>query len=140
MVLLNAWVVVPSFVGQMWDRRPHRILAVWSAYFLLLIGAATIGGLSIWEVFALIAIELTLPGIFLVATSARPVRGVSWLVAPALLLLALAVWQLQWPARYMWAGVSFDRFAYIYLAGGLICLSAIGPYCLGLLWAYRRKC
>ena len=85
------------------------------------------------------AFVLLLPAAFVAATSARSVRGAAWLIAPALLLLGMAVLQLPLPLAHLVFSEPFDRYTVSFLLGGLASLALIFVYGFGLVAAYRAK-
>jgi hypothetical protein len=137
--LLYAWPVVPTVLALLPDGRPIRAVAVWAGYIAVVVVLLIIGGLSIQNMVTLTGFILLLPGAFVAATSARSVRGAAWLVAPALLLLGMAVAQLPLPLAYLAFSEPFDRYTVGFLLGGLASLALIFVYGFGLVAAYRAK-
>jgi hypothetical protein len=139
LTLLYAWPVVPTILALSPAVRPFRTLAVWGIYIAVVVGLLALGGLSIPQMLFFIGFVLLVPAAFVAATSARSVRGAAWLVAPALLLLGMAAWQLPLPFWYLMVGQPFDRYAVGFLLGSLAAVALIFVYGFGLVAAYRAK-
>jgi hypothetical protein len=137
--LIYAWPVVPIVLALFPRAQPIRTLAVWAGYIVVLILLLTFGGIPIVLTLVFIGLLLLLPAAFVAATSPRSVRGAAWLVAPALLLLGMAVWQLPLPFVYLRVGQPFDRYAVGFLLGSIASLALLFVYGFGLVAAYRAK-
>ena len=138
LTLMYAWPVMPTVLGQLPEIGPLRATAVWVVYFAAVIALLILGGLSIGQIAYLVSYAVLEPALVVAATSARAVRGVSWLVAPALLLAGMAGMQFVFPVLYLLSGV-FDRYAAVLLLGGMCCLLILVFYGFGLVQAYRLK-
>ena len=111
--LLLGWPVVPTLLALSTARRRIWWLS-WGVYVAAVIALLAVAGESTAEV-----LTMAVPVLFVLATSARALRGAAWLVAPGLMVLGLAVvaW---WPILvYLYYRAPFDRYAWTLLAIGI---------------------
>ena len=136
--LLLSWLVVPTVVAIGFPGRRARVLA-WAVYALLVVLLAMLGAPAETEVGGFLLGGVTLPGALVLATAAPALRGVAWLVAPALAALGLAAVATYPPLLYIKYGLAFDRLMWTLLAVAVACLLLVGLYGAAVAVLYARK-
>ena len=131
--LLASWPVVPAVLALGVARRRTRV-AVWVACLAAGVLLAASGGQALD---ALVIIPL--PGLFMLATAARSIRGAAWLVAPALVVLWLTGVAALPPLLYLWNGLAFDRLSWTLVAAVVALPAAVVLYGAVLTLLYARK-
>jgi hypothetical protein len=131
--LLAAWPAVPTVLALGVARRRTRVV-VWVACLAAGVLLAAAGGQALD---ALVLIPL--PGLFMLATAARSIRGAAWLVAPALVALWLAGVAALPPLLHLWYGVPFDRLSWALVAAVVALPAAVVLYGAVLTLLYARK-
>jgi hypothetical protein len=109
------------------------------AYLLVVVLLAVPGPSTETEIFGFLLAVVTLPGMFVMATAAPPLRGAAWLVAPALAALGVAAAAAYPPALYLWNGLAFERLIWTLLAVAIACPLLIAVYGAAVAVLYARK-
>ena len=131
--LLLGWPVLPTLLALSTARRRIWWLS-WGIYVAAVATLLVVAGESTTEV-----LTMAVPMLFVLATSARALRGAAWLVAPGLMVLGLAVaawWPILVHLRYR---APFDRFAWTLLAIGIGLPVLLVAYGWAIARAYQAK-
>jgi hypothetical protein len=106
-VLLLSWLVVPTVIAVgIPDRRARAV--VWAGYLAAVLVVSLVGGSAKAQAFGLFAVQVVVPGAFVLATAAPTLRGAAWLVAPAIAGLGLTVATGYPPLVSLWYGLPLD--------------------------------
>lgn len=125
--LLLSWLAVPTVIALgISDRRAR--LTVWAGYLAVVVVLAATGGAARAAALDFLLGVVVVPGLFVLATAARTLRGAAWFVAPALVAIGLAVAAAYPPLVYLRYGVAFDRSAWILLVAAVALPVLVGLY------------
>ncbi|HEX8497148.1 MAG TPA: hypothetical protein VF661_08125, partial [Actinomycetales bacterium] len=131
--LLASWPAVPTVIALGVTRRRTRVVS-WLACLATAVLLAAAGGQAL-DALVLIGV----PGLFMLATAARSIRGAAWLVAPALVVLWLTAVAALPPLLYVWYGRAFDQSTWILLAAVAALPALVALYSAVLTLLYARK-
>jgi hypothetical protein len=136
--LLLSWLAVPTVIALgVPDRRTRA--TVWAAYLATVVLLATTSGAARATALDFLIGVVAVPGLFVLATAARTLRGAAWFVAPALVALGLAAAAVYPVLVYLWYGAAFDRSAWILLVGTVALPVLVGLYGATVTLLYARK-
>ncbi|WP_193721611.1 hypothetical protein, partial [Georgenia subflava] len=138
LVALLGWVLVPALIATgITDRRAQ--VGLWAGLLVLTLGLPAATGTAFVEVLQLFVVVVAVPGLVIVLTSGRRIRGVAWLVFPTVGVLAAVALILYVPLTYLMVGVALDRLAWslVAVAAGLVGLLVV--YAGTAAWFYSRK-
>ena len=131
--LLLGWPVLATVLAFSTARRRTWWLSS-AAYVLIVIALLTVADVAVSEVWT-----MAIPMLFVLATSARPLRGAAWLVAPALMLGGLAAAALYPVFVYLRYRAAFDRYAWTLLAVGIGLVVLVIGYSWTIARIYQAK-
>ena len=138
LVLILGWLVVPTVLSLgTTDRRSRWVL--WLAYLGAILVLPVLGGNSPQESLSLLLVVVAFPGLFVLATGVRTLRGAAWFVAPALTVLVMAALTLYPVLLYLVLGVPFDRLAWSLLAAAVAAVVSVVLYGWTVALLYTRK-
>ena len=131
---LFGWPLVPTLLALSLARARVRWMAyaVHLAVVLLLLALAGLDGGEV-------VVVMVIPGVFVLALGARPLRGAAWLVAPGLVVLGLAIAALYVAGVYLAVGATFDVYAWSFLAAGLGLVVLLAAYTWLVARTYAAK-
>ncbi|MDT7578965.1 MAG: hypothetical protein QOK35_229, partial [Pseudonocardiales bacterium] len=137
-VLLLSWLAVPTVIALGFPDRRVR-MTVWAAYLGAVVLLAASDAVARAAALDFLIGVVAVPGLFVLATAARTLRGAAWFVAPALVVLGLMVAAAYPPLLQLWYGVALDRSSWI-LMGAVVGLPAlVGLYGAVVTLLYARK-
>jgi hypothetical protein len=110
--LLLSWLAVPAVIALGIPDRRERA-ALWAAYLVAVVLLAATSSAARAAALDFLLGVLAVPGLFVLVTAARSMRGAAWFVAPALVALGLAIATAYTPLLYLWYRLPFDRSVWI---------------------------
>jgi hypothetical protein len=123
-----AWPLVPTLLTLSMSTRRIRLLA-WPVYLAATAVLVTLAGENLGEI-----VFLIFPVVFVAGTSARPLRGAAWLVAPVLLMLGVTIWAWRLVLRFHQYGAPPDGFYW----GAVVAGVTLPFVALGYVWVVSR--
>ena len=133
-LVLTGWPLVPTVLALTPRARRLKVL-VHAGYLAVALALLGLAGVRLDEVLVVVVV----PGVFMLALGARPLRGAAWLVAPGLAVLTAAVLALVLPAVYLFHAAPFDVYAWSFLATGIGLLVLLVAYGWALARSYAAK-
>jgi hypothetical protein len=138
LVLILAWLVVPSVIAQGPVSRRAQV-GIYAGYLGVIVALPVLGGTSLVESLLLLLVVVLLPGAFVLATGIRALRGAAWLVAPVLALVGLAGLALYPVALHVYYRAPLTPVVWSLLGFALLLLALCAAYGLGMAALYTRK-
>jgi hypothetical protein len=139
MAVLLMWLTVPTVIAVGIPDRKARG-GLWAAYVAVVLALVAAGhGRVVIELAALLTLYVAVPGAFVLATAPRTLRGVAWLVAPALVALGLTSIVAFGPLAYLWYAAPLDRLQWELLALAATLPLLVVLYAAAVALAYSRK-
>lgn len=138
LALIMGWLVVPTVIATgITDRRTKAGLWVGYPAAVLVLGVSSAPGRA--ELLGVLLLVVAVPGLFVLATATRTLRGAAWLVAPALVALGVAAAAAYPPLLYLRYGVAFDRLMWTLLAAAVavLALTALYGWTVARLYAHK---
>jgi hypothetical protein len=124
---LLAWLTVPTLLAIGVQDRRSRTRFVCGYLGLVFLTLMLYGGVPFEHVLALLLVSVLLPAVLISASGVRSVRGAAWLVAPSLVLLALAAQVAYLVSALVPNGLLLDGIGVLLLAmAGVLPLVGIG--------------
>jgi hypothetical protein len=133
-LVLIGWPLVPTVLALTQPTRRLTVL-VYAGHLVVTLALLGLAGVRLDEVLVVVVV----PGVFMLALGARPLRGAAWLVAPGLAVLTAALLALVVPAVYLFYAAPFDVYAWSFLASGIGLLALLAAYVWGLARSYAAK-
>ena len=138
LAILFGWPLVPTLLALAPPGRRMRVLVLLGAA-LAVVGLLLGVGLPVGQAVLLIALLVALPAIFVLATSARTLRGAAWLAAPGLALLGLVLWLIS-PVVTVWQwGGGFGLWSLSRVLVGVALLALLPAYGFLVAHVYSAK-
>lgn len=125
--LLFSWPIVPTLISLTPIGRAERWL-IWSGWLALIVVLLVIGRLPLLQILGGIGLLIGLPALFVLASSARSMRGAAWLVAPSMVMIGLAFWELYPVVFALLEGVWVGVLAVPFVAKALGYLALVPAY------------
>lgn len=137
--LIFSWPIVPTLISLTPIGRAGPWL-IWSGWLAVVVALLVVGRLPIGQILGGIGLLVVLPALFVLASGARSMRGAAWLVAPSMVLVGLALWEL-YPVvgALVLDGVWLGTLAVPFLAKALAYLAVIPAYAWVLTKIYQAK-
>lgn len=136
--LILSWPIVPTLIALSPVSRGQRWL-VWAGWLLVIVVLLAIAHLPVAQMLLLIMLLVALPVAFMLASSARAVRGAAWLVAPALVIVGIALWELYPIVASLVEGVWIGVLAAPFVATAAAVLLIVPLYAWLVTRIYRAK-
>lgn len=139
LTLVLAWLVVPTAIST-GITGGRSTAALWVGYVATVVVLVSLrGGPDLMETLGYGLLVVVLPGLFVLATAARTLRGAAWFVAPAVVVLVLAAAAAYPPLLFLWYGLAFNRLAWTLTAAAVGLLALIALYGATVTVLYERK-
>lgn len=136
--LVFSWPIVPTLIALAPPGRREGWL-IWSGWLLVVLSLLAVGHLPLAQVLLLLALVVALPLVFVLAGSARAVRGAAWLVGPALVAIGYAIWELSSVILVLLDGVWVGTLAVPFIAKAVGALLLVALYAWGMTQLYTAK-
>lgn len=133
-----SWPLVPTLITLTPVDRVGRWL-IWSGWWAVFVALLVIGELPWSLVFGAVGLVVLMPALFVLASSARSMRGAAWLVAPSMVLIGLALWRLFPVVGTLVQGLWLGVRAVPFLAEALVCLALVPIYAWVMTRIYAAK-
>ena len=91
--LVFGWPIVPTLISLTPVGRVERWL-IWSGWVVAIVALLVIGRLPVLQILGALGLLVGLPVLFVLASSARSMRGAAWLIGPSMVMIGLALWEL----------------------------------------------